>query len=455
MSFRGKAAACFSLSIANLISRMPQNIYDVAIIGGGPAGSTAATLLARAGRRVVLFEREKFPRFHIGESLLPMSMKTFTRLGVHEKFLAAGFMEKFGGEMAGADSEGGVKFYFKDGYRSQTDHAYQVPRAQFDKVLLDHAAGSGAEVREETLVRQVEFFADRVELEVQTKNCPNEKIIACYVIDASGRNSVIGNHFKLKETYQHLQKISIYAHFEGVEGDEGRDGTLTRQLRALDRWFWYIPLSTDRSSLGVVLDTALFKRTKKAPEEFLDEAIAEQPFLRQRMGRARRVTPAYVSADFSYRQSRFTGKRWMLAGDAAGFIDPVFSSGVFLALYAAEQCADILHVLLDHPRRARRLFARYERRLGRAMDGYLRFVEAWYTKEFIEVFLYPQDVLQIPPAVNAVLGGNINGGFAIRWRMAAFYFIVWLQKFLPLCPRLTLLPKKSAAPAVEPLQPAA
>ena len=130
------------------------------------------------------------------------------------------------------------------------------------------------------------------------------------------------------------------------------------------------------------------------------------------MTRARRVTPAYASADFSYRQSRLTGDRWMLAGDAAGFIDPVFSSGVFLALLAGEQCADILNIVLDHPRKAPRLFAKYERLLRRVMKGYLRFVDAWYSKEFIEVFLYPQDVLQIPPAVNAVLGGNISGSFA-------------------------------------------
>ena len=434
---------------------MPDDIYDVAIIGGGPAGSTAATLLARAGRRVVVFEREKFPRFHIGESLLPVSMQTFTRLGVHEKFLAAGFMEKFGGEMAGADSEEGVKFYFKDGYRSQSDRSYQVPRADFDKLLLDHAAENGAQVREETRVSAVEVFADHVELRVQAKNRPNEKISARYLIDASGRHSVLGNHFKLKQTYQHLQKISIFAHYEGVAGDEGRDGTLTRQLRAADRWFWYIPLSQERSSIGVVLDTALFKQTKKTPEEFLEESLAEQPFLAQRMAQARRVTPAYVSADFSYRQSRLTGERWMLAGDAAGFIDPVFSSGVFLALLAGERCADILDLVLDHPRRARRLFAGYARLLRRVMKGYLRFVDAWYTKEFIEVFLYPQDVLQIPPAVNAVLGGNISGSFAVRWRMSAFYFIVWLQRFLPLCPRLTLTPKKRAAPAAQPLQPVA
>jgi flavin-dependent dehydrogenase len=434
---------------------MPDATYDVAIIGGGPAGSTAATLLARAGRQVIVCEREKFPRFHIGESLLPVSMKTFTRLGVHEKFEQAGFLRKYGGEMASACSEEGVKFYFKDGYRSQTETSYQVPRAEFDNVLLDHAAENGAEVREETSVKGIEFFNDRAELQVQDKSSVWEKIRARYVIDASGRHSVLGNHFKLKETYPHLQKISIFAHYDGVQADEGRDGTLTRQLRATDRWFWYIPLPNDRASIGVVLDTALFKQTRKSPEQFLEESLADHSFLARRMIHARRVTPAYASADFSYRQTRLTGDRWMLAGDAAGFIDPVFSSGVFLALLAGEQCADILDVVLDHPRKAPRLFAKYERLLRRVMKGYLRFVDAWYSKEFIEVFLYPQDVLQIPPAVNAVLGGNISGSFAIRWRMSAFYFIVWLQRYLPLCPRRTLLPPKPAHQPARPLQSAA
>src|SRR5499427_8144112 len=201
---------------------MTSSIYEVAIIGGGPAGSTTAALLARAGRRVIVFERERFPRFHIGESLLPFSMNAFTRLGLHEKFLRAGFIKKYGGEIIGACSDSGTKFYFKDGYRSQTDHAYQVTRGDFDKVLLDHARESGAEVREQTAVERVEFSEDCVVLSVRSNGSANS-IRARYLVDASGRTSVLGRQFQIKKTYDHLQKLSIFAHYDGVWRSEGID----------------------------------------------------------------------------------------------------------------------------------------------------------------------------------------------------------------------------------------
>ena len=436
--------------------------YDVAIIGGGPAGSTAATLLSKAGRRVIVLERDKFPRFHIGESLLPFSMETFTRLGIQEK-LRAGFVEKFGGEIAEAGGEKAAKFYFKDGFGSRTDRSYQVTRSKFDKMLLDHAAELGAEVREETMVENVDFDQDGATLFLRrdavlrvlgrAEARPSENIRALYVIDASGRNSVIGNKFKLKKSYQHLQKLSLFAHYEGLEREEGIDGTLTRMVRTLQSWFWIIPLENDRTSIGIVLEAADFKGSGLSAEEFFERAIAEQPLVRNRIGAGRRVSQVYTAADFSYRSERLAGDRWLLAGDAAGFIDPVFSSGVFLAVLAGEQAADVLHEVLDHPKRARRLFRHYERLVNRAMDVYLRFVESWYGgKEFIEVFLTPTELFQIPPAVNAVLGGNIGNRFAIRWRMELFYLIVRLQKRWTLCPRLSLVPKTNGQ--TEPLKPA-
>src|SRR5438552_5013550 len=423
---------------------MEMNICDVAIIGGGPAGSTAAALLARAGRRVIIFERERFPRFHIGDTLQPFSMEAFIRLELHEKFLRAGFMKKFGGEMFGACSEQGTKFYFKDAFRSQTDHAYQVTRGDFDKVLLDDEAESGAEVHEETAVERVIFSEEDVDL-CLVANGSSRNVRARYVIDASGRNSVLGNHFRIKKIYDHLQKLSIFAHYDGVWRAEGIDGTLTALIRGIDRWFWIIPLTPERTSIGVVLDSEVFRKSKLSAEDFLERALVEQPIIAKRMTNAGRASKVHVATDFSYRSTKLQGKRWLLAGDAAGFIDPIFSSGVFLAVFSGEQCADVLNEVLDHPRKARRLFPRYERAVNRAMDIYLRFVNAWYTKEFIEIFLAPRDVLGLPPAVNAVLGGNIGNSFAIRWRMWVFYFLVWLQRHYAIVPRLTLVPKKEDA----------
>ena len=206
------ATLCFP---ANSATFWRWKSYDVAIIGGGPAGSTAATLLSKAGRRVIVLERDKFPRFHIGESLLPFSMQTFTRLGLQEK-LRAGFLEKFGGEIAEAGGEKAAKFYFKDGFGSRTDRSYQVTRSKFDKMLLDHAAESGAEVREETCVDERRFRSrwrdalacgrTRVRRVLGRDEARlAENIRARYVIDASGRNSVIGNKFKLKK------KLSTFA----------------------------------------------------------------------------------------------------------------------------------------------------------------------------------------------------------------------------------------------------
>ncbi|HWN65622.1 MAG TPA: NAD(P)/FAD-dependent oxidoreductase [Candidatus Binatus sp.] len=425
---------------------MKIELYDVAIIGGGPAGSTAAALLARAGRRVIVLERDKFPRFHIGESLLPFSTQTFDRLGVREK-LDRTFLPKFGGEIVAACGTKGAKFYFKDGFRSRRDRAYQVTRSEFDKLLLDHSRENGAEVREETDVKNIIFEDDRAKIDIETPAGARSTIEARYLLDCSGRQTMLGSFFKCKKMYDHLQKFSVFAHYENVDRAEGIDGTLIRMVRGLDRWFWMIPLTPTRMSIGVVMDTATFRAMKLSPEAAFEKCIDEQPMVLERMKRAERVSPVYSAGDYSYRNTKLFGDRWLLAGDAAGFIDPVFSSGVFLAIMSAEKAADTLDAVLRDESRRRRLFKKYARTVNYIMDIYLTFVNAWYRrgKEFVEVFLNPTDTMQIAAAVNAVLAGNEGKSLAIKWRMWLFYFFVNAQRFFALSPRLSLVPKKGDA----------
>jgi flavin-dependent dehydrogenase len=426
------------------------SLYDVAIIGGGPAGSTAATLLAKASRRVIVLEREKFPRFHIGESLLPFSTQAFDRLGVREK-LDRTFLPKFGAEIVAACGTKGVKFYFKDGFRTRRDRAYQVTRSEFDKLLLEHSRENGAEVREETEVKKIAFEEDRVKIDIETSDGARSTIESRYLLDCSGRQTTLGNFFKLKKSYDHLQKFSVFAHYENVDRAEGVDGTLIRMVRGLDRWFWMIPLTPTRMSIGVVMDTTTYRAMKLPAEAALEKCIGEQPMVLERMTRAERVSPVYSAGDYSYRNARLFGDRWLLAGDAAGFIDPVFSSGVFLAIMSAEKAADALDEVLNDESKKRRLFKDYSRRVNYVMDVYLTFVTSWYrrSKEFTEVFLNPTETLQLAPAVNAVLAGNEGGSFAIRWRMWLFYFFVNAQRFFAFSPRLSLVPKKVNEPVSE------
>lgn len=412
--------------------------HDVAIIGGGPAGSTAATLLARQGWRVVLCEKEIFPRFKIGESLLPHSLELLEKLGVRHQLETHAF-PKFGGEIATACGRRIRRFYFESALQLRHHQAFQVDRAWFDKMLLEHAAGQRVEVRQPCAVKSIACDDDGVSIDTA-----GGALRVRYLLDCSGRNAVIGSQFDLRRRYDHLQKFSVYAHFEGAQRDDGRDATLTRLVRGASNWFWMIPLDERRTSVGVVMDLADFRAAKMTPEETLDHAIAGSELMRSRMLGARRLTEVHATGDYSYRNTRLHGDRWLLAGDAAGFIDPIFSTGVFLALHSGETAAAAIHSALRRPAFRKVRFAWYARGLNGLMDRYLRFVNAWYTEEFVDVFTTPRPPLRIPQAVNSVLGGNIHPSLGVWWRLQLFYLVLWIQKRHPIIPGLEAEPEKCA-----------
>jgi flavin-dependent dehydrogenase len=411
--------------------------FDIVVVGGGPAGSTAGTLLAKQGWSVAIFEKEKFPRFKIGESLLPGSLRTFERMGVKEKIDRADVIVKYGGKIVSACGTRSNRFLFCDAFHCKYPTAYQVERSMFDQLLLDHAAESGCRVSQGTLVTDVAFNADGA-----TVRADDNVFRAKYLIDCSGRNSLIGSRFKLRQNYPHLKKFSLFAHFEGVDREPGIDGTLTKMIRGKDRWIWIIPITAKKTSIGVVFDAQTFKRMKLEPEEAFHQILQENPKVTEQMSRARRITEVHATGDFSFRNKRFTGERWVLAGDAAGFIDPVWSSGVFIAILSGEKAADMLDRVLRQPDRRAAEFSRYERQVGRVMDLYLKFVTSWYTQEFAEVFFHPQRFFQLVPAVNSVLAGSEKQLPEVRWRLWLFHFLVFLQKrFAVIAPRMSLQPR--------------
>lgn len=414
---------------------------DVAIIGGGPAGSAAAILLAKAGRRVVLCEKEKFPRFKIGESLLPHSLGLFEKLGIRDELERHGF-PKAGGEIATACGQRTRRFYFENAMQLSQRMSFQVERAWFDKMLLTRAAETGAEIRQPCTVRGVACDENGVTLMTDEGG-----IRARYLLDCSGRNAVVGSQFELKRSYPQLQKFSVFAHYDGVQRDEGRDATLTRLVRGRHCWFWLIPIGEHRTSVGVVMDIAYFRATRLSPANMLDREIAAAPVMRSRMAGARQVTEVHAAGDYSYRNTRLHGRRWLLAGDAAGFIDPIFSTGVFLALHSAERAAGVLDFALNHPKLGRLRMVAYARDVNRQMNRYLRFVTSWYTDEFVDVFTAENPPLQIPQAVNSVLGGNIHPTFGVWWRLQLFYLVLRIQKRHALVPRMPAMPETSE-PAV-------
>lgn len=359
--------------------------YDVVVIGGGPAGSTVSTLLAQRQYRVLVIEKERFPRFSIGESLMPGTYWTFKRLGMLEKLRASHFPRKYSVQFVSASGRESQPFYFFQTNPHESAVTWQVLRSEFDLMMLENAAEHGVDVWQGTLVKEVLFEGDRAVGVLALKDGKPCEVRAKVVVDASGRNAFLSKRLNMRHPDPQLKKAAVFAHYENVIRDPGIDEGVTLVLNIRDNlgWFWYIPLPNNVVSIGVVANpSVLFEGRARDPEKVLEEEIVLCPTVKARLVPARRVSPVQVLNDFSYRSLQPSGHGWVLIGDAYGFLDPIYSSGVLLALKSGEFAADTIHEAFRTGDFSGEQLGGFHPTMYRGIEAMRKLVYAFYSRNF-------------------------------------------------------------------------
>jgi FADH2-dependent halogenase len=411
--------------------------FDALVIGGGPGGSSASTYLARAGKRVLLLEKEVFPRFHIGESLLPCNHTLFREMGVLPKLQEAGCLRKFAARFELGNDSISTQFLFREGRFNREPEAFHVERSRFDHVLLKHARDMGADVREGWTVQKFSSAPDAISIEARSPDGQVHRFTGSFLIDASGRGNLTGNQEGIRVVHPHHRKLAVFGHFAGVDLPPVERRTETIIVRLENKWFWIIPLTAEKTSVGLVIDKDEFAQSKGTPEEIFWHWVNASAAVKKRMLEARRLNEIQTTTDFSYYNRRLVGHRLLRVGDAAGFMDPIFSAGVFLATWSGKLAAETVLASLKAGTDGGGRLATYEKRVRRGLTFYWRVVENYYTTPFMELFLQPRNHFDLPSAVIAVLAGEVEGGWALRWRVAYFFLLVKLQSRWPLVPRVS------------------
>jgi len=413
----------------NAIPVKPEAGYspDVLVIGGGPAGSTISTLLAERGYDVVVLEKSHHPRFHIGESLLPMNLPLFERLGVDGQIASIGML-KYGAEFVSPEHDETSFFEFGDALDKSFPYAYEVRRSELDDILFKNAVAKGARAHEGCEVKKIEFpEGDRAFVVSKMEDGQINEWRPRFVVDASGRDTLLANQFGIKQRNRKHASASVFAHFTGAERRAGMQEGNISLFWFEHGWFWYIPLRDGSVSVGVVCWPYYMKSRKTDMERFFFDTIALCPQLAARLQSAKLSSPVTATGNFSYSSERCSGSRHIMIGDAFAFIDPVFSSGVLLAMNSGFSGADVVDKCLKNPAMAGSILKKFEKTSRHGLEIFSWIIYRMTTPAMRNMFMQPSNKFRLQETLLSVLAGDLYRDTPIWFRLQIFKVIYYLM----------------------------
>ena len=411
---------------------------DVLVVGGGPAGATISALLAERGRHVVVVEKDRHPRFHIGESLLPLNLPLFDRLGVRAEIERTA-MHKYGVEFVSPYHGKKVTYEFGRAWDKRFPYSFQVRRSAFDHLLLKNAAAKGAEVFEDCRVVGIDFSEDGgAHVEARDNDGGTRRWNASFVVDASGRDTFLAPRAGAKERNRKNDSAAMFGHFAGARRLPGKAEGNISIVWFDNGWFWFIPLSDGTTSIGAVCPSNFFKTRTTDLTSFFMSVIASCPEIADRLKDAELIGSVTATGNYSYNATTITGRNFILVGDACAFIDPVFSTGVYIAMMTAFMGADAVEACLRSPKRAQHAIRRYDATTRRALRAFTWFIYRIREPAMRNLFMSPRNIFRIEEAVLSLLAGDVFSGSSIKLRLSVFKAIYYVTKFSHLRHRIPL-----------------